>query len=108
MYLVHLNNPADSHWGSQPALDRFKVQTEFDIWTLQHASHPSDRKAPAGRGFLGMLKLLFFCLYWSHNNGGDHGASKMEELESYGLLFNAWESYLAFVNTASIPFGVRG
>ena len=49
MYLVHLNNPADSHWGSQPALDRFKVQTEFDIWTLQHASHPSDRKAPAGR-----------------------------------------------------------
>ena len=23
----------------------------------------------------------------------------MEELESYGLLFNAWESYLAFVNT---------
>ena len=54
------------------------------------------------------VKIVVFCLYWSHNNGGDHGASKMEELESYGLLFNAWESYLAFVNTASIPFGVRG
>ena len=76
MYLVHLNNPAGSHWGSQPALDRFKVQTEFDIWTLQHASHPSDRKAPAGRGFLGMLKLLFFCLYWSHNNGGTMGLQR--------------------------------
>ena len=31
MYLVHLNNPAGSHWGSHPALDGFKVQTEFDI-----------------------------------------------------------------------------
>ena len=31
----------------------------------------------------------------------------MEELESYGLLFNAWESYLIFVHKASIPIGVR-
>ena len=88
-------------------MDGFKVQTEFDIWTLQHASHPSDRKTPAGRGFLGMLKLLFFvCI--GPITMGDHGASKMEELESYGLVFNAWESYLAFVNTASFPFGVWG
>ena len=37
-------------------------------------------------------------MYWSHNNGGEHGASKMEGLESYGLLFNAWESYLALTD----------
>ena len=73
MYLVHLNNPAGSHWGSQPALDRFKVQTEFDIWTLQHANHPSDRKAPAGRGFLGMLKLLFFVCIGAITMGGPWG-----------------------------------